>query len=383
MRKIKVFLVGGARPNFMKIAPLWREMEKHTNYFHAFIVHTGQHYDYELSKIFFKDLELPEPDMYLGVGSGSHAEQTGKIMIEFEELLFKEKPDLVVVVGDVNSTIACALATIKFRCSIHSMNPLIAHIEAGLRSFDRSMPEEINRVLTDAISDMLFTPSPDADENLKKEGIPGEKIYLVGDIMVDSLIANKEKAKSSDILERLGLKEYAVLTLHRPSNVDDKKSLIEIISALKEISQRIPVIYPAHPRSKKSIKKFGLSDYFIEWDSRPIKENGLYILEPLGYLDFLKLEMNSKFVLTDSGGIQEETTVLGIPCLTLRKNTERPITITHGTNIIVGNNRNNILKESKKIISGKTKEGKVLRYWDGRTAKRIIEILCKKYKVKG
>lgn len=377
-KRLKVFLVCGARPNFMKIAPVWREMQKYYEYFEPLIIHTGQHYDYELSKIFFEDFNLPEPDVYLGIGSGTHAEQTGKVMIEFENLLFKARPDLVIVVGDVNSTLACALATVKFRCTINSNYPLIAHVEAGLRSFDRTMPEEINRMLTDAISDLLFTPSPDADENLKKEGIAEDKIYLVGDIMVDSLITNKEKAKKSNILEELGLKEYAVLTLHRPSNVDNKEDLIKIISALKEVAQRIPIIYPAHPRAKKNIDKFGLSDYFIYWDGHPIKRNDLYIFEPLGYLDFICLEMNAKFVLTDSGGIQEETAVLGVPCLTLRNTTERPITLQHGTNTLVYNDKDKIVQTAYEILDGKKKRYKIYKLWDGKTAERIIKILIEK-----
>lgn len=376
MKRIKVFLVAGARPNFMKIAPLWREMEIYDKVFAPFIIHTGQHYDYELSKAFFEDLRLPEPDIYLGVSSGTHAEQTGKIMIEFEKLLFKNTPDLVVVVGDVNSTIACALATVKFRCSINSINcPLIVHVEAGLRSFDRTMPEEVNRVLTDAISDLLFTPSPDANENLRKEGIQEEKIYLVGDIMVDSLMANKEKAMNSDILKRLGLEVYGVLTLHRPSNVDCRDSLVKIITALKKISERIPIIYPAHPRAKKNIENFNLKDSFISWNRHPISKNGLYMIEPLGYLDFLSLEMSAKLVLTDSGGVQKETTILGIPCLTLRNTTEWSITITEGTNTLVWNNPGIIVKEAFSILDGKKKQRRVYELWDGKTAERIVKIL--------
>ena len=379
MKKIKAFLVSGARPNFMKIAPLWKEMKRYVDYFNPLIIHTGQHYDYTLSDVFFKDLELPSPNMYLGIGSGTHSEQTGKIMIEFEKLLFKDTPDLVIVVGDVNSTIACALATIKYRCTINSLDyPLIAHIEAGLRSFDRTMPEEVNRVLTDAISDMLFTPSPDADENLLKEGISEEKIYLVGDIMVDSLLANKAKAQKSDILKRLGLKEYAVLTLHRPSNVDAKDNLLKLLTPLKEVAQKIPIVYPAHPRTQKKIIEFGLSDYFIRWKGKPISQNGLYLFEPLGYLDFLLLEMGAKFVLTDSGGIQEETTVLDIPCLTLRNTTERPITVTLGTNILVWNDSNRIIEEVDKILNGKCKRYQGYKLWDGKTAQRIVKIMLER-----
>ncbi|MBI4721461.1 MAG: UDP-N-acetylglucosamine 2-epimerase (non-hydrolyzing) [Candidatus Stahlbacteria bacterium] len=398
MKRLKTFLVSGARPNFMKIAPLLKEMKRYADYFDPLIIHTGQHYDYALSEVFFKDLELPSPDIYLGIGSGTHSEQTGKIMIEFEKLLLKDTPDLVVVVGDVNSTIACALATIKYRCTIKGSRntppplktllprdvkstinsldyPLIVHIEAGLRSFDRTMPEEVNRVLTDAISDMLFTPSPDADENLLKEGIAKEKIYLVGDIMVDSLLANKDNAQKSDILNRLGLKEYAVLTLHRPSNVDAKDTLLKLLTPLKEVAQKIPIVYPAHPRTHKKIIEFGLSDYFIKWNGDPISQNGLYLLEPLGYLDFLSLEMRASFVLTDSGGIQEETTVLDIPCLTLRNTTERPITVTLGTNILVWNDYKSIILEADKILTGERKRYQGYKLWDGKTAQRIVKIM--------
>jgi UDP-N-acetylglucosamine 2-epimerase (non-hydrolysing) len=368
----------------MKIAPICREIERHNeagvgNRIEITLVDTGQHYDYELSKVFFKDLEIPNPDVHLEVGSGTHAEQTGKVMMEFEKLLVKNPPDAVVVVGDVNSTIACAIATVKFRCSLDSLDrPLLAHVEAGLRSFDRAMPEEVNRILTDAISDFLFTPSPDADENLRKEGIPDEKIYLVGDVMVDSLVANREKAGQSGIVEKLGVKEYAVLTLHRPSNVDNRESLKRIVTGLKEVSQRIPIVYPVHPRTRKNMDRFGLSDSFMRWDGCSIKESGLYALEPLGYLDFLSLEMSAKFVLTDSGGIQEETTFLGIPCLTLRNTTERPVTVMHGTNTLVWNDPSRIIEESLKILGGERKEATVHELWDGKTASRIVQILSDK-----
>ena len=368
---MKVALVGGARPNFMKIAPLLRAIHKfekeHGKLFEPLLIHTGQHYDYEMSKVFFEDLELPEPDIYLDVGSGGHAKQTGKIMIEFEKMLFQEKPDLVVVVGDVNSTLAAALTTAK-------LNIPIAHVEAGLRSFDRTMPEEQNRLLTDAISDYLFTPSPDADDNLKHEGIAQEKISLVGDVMVDSLLYHKPKAEHSQILNQLNLagKDYTLLTLHRPSNVDEKDSLFKIMKALEEISQRIPIVFPAHPRTQKRFKEFGLPDQTAATSQR------LLIIPPVGYLDFLKLEMNARFVMTDSGGIQEETTVLSIPCLTLRDTTERPITITQGTNILVWNETQKIIEEAFKILDGQGKQGTYLPIWDGKTAERIIEVLSQK-----
>ncbi len=366
---MKVALVCGARPNFMKIAPLMRVIGKHnasseTNLIEPLLVHTGQHYDYEMSQVFFQDLELPQPDIYLGVGSGTHAGQTGKIMIEFEQVLFKYKPDLVVVVGDINSTLAATLAAVKLHIPV-------AHVEAGLRSYDRTMPEEINRLLTDVISDYLFTPSPDADENLKREGIADEKIFFIGNIMVDSLLYNMEKAERSQILTRLSLDKgnYAVLTLHRPSNVDKKESLLQVIQALQEISQRIPIVFPAHPRTRKSIESFEFMRFF--------EDGYTQFIEPLGYLDFLKLEMNAKLVMTDSGGIQEETTVLNVPCLTLRSTTERPITITQGTNTLVHNDTSRIVEEAFKILDGKTKKGSIPKLWDGKTAERIVEIIVR------
>jgi len=369
---MKIALVCGARPNFMKISPLLRAIEKHnacseTNLIEPILVHTGQHYDYEMSKVFFQDLELPQPDSYLSVGSGTHAEQTGQTMIEFEQVLFKEKPNLVIVVGDVNSTLATALAAVKLHIPV-------AHVEAGLRSYDRTMPEEINRLLTDAISDYLFPPSPDANENLKREGIADEKIFLVGDIMVDSLLYNMERAEESQILTRLGLDKgsYAVLTLHRPSNVDKKESLFQIIHALREISQRIPIVFPAHPRTRKSIESFEFMRFF--------KDEHIRLIEPLGYLDFLKLEINARLVMTDSGGIQEETTVANIPCLTLRDTTERPITISQGTNVLVGHDAQKIITETFKILDGKEKKGSYPEIWDGKTAERIVEILSKTLK---
>jgi UDP-N-acetylglucosamine 2-epimerase (non-hydrolysing) len=376
----------------MKIAPIIRAIKEHNNRIHSsldshlskldgILVHTGQHYDYEMSKIFFEDLEIPEPNIYLGVGSGTHAAQTGNVMIEFEKILFKQEPDLVIVVGDVNSTLACALSSVKLHIPV-------AHVEAGLRSFDRTMPEEINRLLTDAISDYLFTPSPDADENLKGEGIPQDKIFFVGDVMVDSLLYNLDKAKRSKILEELGLQlptancqlptEYALLTLHRPSNVDDPESLHNILEALKKISREIPIIFPIHPRTRKQVEHLGFQDYFVDLTNHEsrITNNGICLVDPLGYLDFLKLMLHSKFIMTDSGGIQEETTVLDIPCLTLRDTTERPITISQGTNILVHNDAERIVKEACRILDGKVKESNCPELWDGRAAERIVEIIA-------
>ena len=388
---MKYILAAGARPNFMKIAPLVRAIEEYNTSLpkmnqriEYILVHTGQHYDFTMSESFFKDLRLSQPHVYLGVGSGTHAEQTGKVMMEFEKVLFREKPDLVVVVGDVNSTLACTIASVKLHIPV-------AHVEAGLRSFDRNMPEEINRLVTDSLSTYLFTPSPDADENLLREGIPKEKIYKVGDIMVDSLIFHLEEAKKSDILSRLRLLKkssssnssifpYALITLHRPSNVDDQKSLKKILDALKVISQKIPIIFPVHPRTQKQLHLFGLQDRIYLHDIEKgdnLSSSGIHGFEPVGYLDFLSLMASARLVLTDSGGIQEETTVLGIPCLTLRDTTERPITISEGTNILVGNDTEKIIEEAFKILDNKVKEAKIPTYWDGNTAKRIMKILTK------
>ena len=378
----------------MKIAPLVRAIEGHNSLVTSagtiieyLLVHTGQHYDFNMSDSFFKDLKLPQPHIYLGVGSGTHAEQTGKVMIEFERVLLKEKTDLVVVVGDVNSTLACTLAAAK-------LNVPVAHVEAGLRSFDRRMPEEINRLVTDTLSTYLFTPSPDGDENLLREGIARDKIYRVGDIMVDSLLFHLEEAKRSDILPRLGLvKEraanpdsvvpYALLTLHRPSNVDEEKSFQKIVAALELIGKKIPIIFPVHPRTKKQLALLGLKETirFHNIQERvDLSSPGIHGLDPLGYLDFLSLMTRAKLVLTDSGGIQEETTVLGIPCLTLRDTTERPITIKEGTNILVWNDTPQIIEEAFKILEGRGKKAKIPEYWDGKTAERIVKILVEQYR---
>lgn len=363
MKRIKVILVAGARPNFMKIAPLLKELKKYPHKFNPLIVHTGQHYDYEMSKVFFKELIIPEPDIYLGVGSGNHGEQTGKTMIEFEKVCIKENPDLVVVVGDVNSTLAGAIVSSKLHIPL-------AHIEAGLRSFDVSMPEEINRMLTDQVSDFLFTTCEDGDKNLKKEGIKKERIFLVGDIMIDTLLANRKKIDYIRTYKEMGLEsnKYALLTLHRAGNVDRKGNLKDVLSALDKIAIKIPIIFPVHPRTRKKIKEFGFSKHL-----KRIKT-----ISPLGYLEFQNLLKNSKFVLTDSGGIQEETTVLNIPCLTLRENTERPITLMQGTNILVGSDTKKIIGEALRIIGRDYKiTSKCPRIWDGKTSQRIIKILNK------
>jgi UDP-N-acetylglucosamine 2-epimerase (non-hydrolysing) len=366
---VKILIVAGARPNFMKVAPIIKAIDKYNEALRStsleyVFVHTGQHYDFEMSKIFFNNLSLPEPDKYLAVGSGTHAQQTARVMLRLEKPLISKKTDLVMVVGDVNSTLAAALTAAKLRIPV-------AHVEAGLRSFDRDMPEEINRVLTDAISDYLFTHSPDADENLRKEGVPSQKIFLVGNVMADSLLANKARAKRSRVLSRLGLNKhpYTLITLHRPSNVDDRHSLVRIMDTLREISKTIPIVFPVHPRTRSNIERFGLANL--------IEDKNFYYTEPPGYLDFLKLMMDARFVMTDSGGIQEETTLLGIPCLTLRETTERPITVTEGTNTLVWNDAGKIVREASKILDGKGKRGTVPHLWDGKAAERIVNILAK------
>jgi len=359
-----IHLIVGARPNFMKMAPLYRELSLYSEKYEPLIIHTGQHYDEKMSKLFFNDLDLPEPVAYLNVGSASHGKQTAMIMQRYEDLLLAgDKPDLVIVAGDVNSTIACALVAKKLYIPV-------AHLEAGLRSYDDRMPEEINRVLTDRISDILLTPSLDANKNLEKEGIEPKKIYFVGNIMIDSLLANKEKAQTSNIFRNLNMlpnESYALVTLHRPSNVDDYNGLKMLLIALIEISEKVKIIFPMHPRTKKNIYELGLSSILNN-------SSNLIITEPLGYLDFLKLEMNAKFILTDSGGIQEESTYFRVPCLTLRENTERPITITEGTNQLVKLNKESIVNCAIEIIEGKNKKGEIPKYWDGKTAARIVKV---------
>lgn len=367
---IKIINVVGARPNFMKIAPLQREMEKFKDQIEYKLVHTGQHYDKNMSGTFFKDLNISEPDYYLGVGSGSHAEQTGKVMIEFERVLLKQKPDLIIVVGDVNSTIACALVAVK-------MNIKVAHIEAGCRSFDRTMPEEINRILTDSISDYLFAIDEESVKNLKNEGIEDSKIHLVGDIMIDSLEYGLSKIKNNNsILKKYNLKskDFCVLTLHRPSNVDKEEHLENIFKALGEIQEEIKILFPIHPRTLKNIKKFKTINNMI------VKFRNLAIIEPLGYIDFVNLFSKSKFVITDSGSLQQETSYLNIPCLTLRKNTERPITISKGTNVLAGRSREKILKYWAQIKENKFKKAENIQLWDGKTSKRIVKKLLESNK---
>lgn len=358
-KKNKILIVVGARPNFIKIAPLFWEFKKYPE-IQPILVHTGQHYDAAMSQIFFQELDIPQANYNLKIGSESHARQTAKIMLALEPIILKEKPDLVMVAGDVNSALAGALTAVK-------LNLPIAHIEAGLRSFDNSMPEEINRKLIDQISNLLFVTEPSGVKNLLHEGISKEKIYLVGNIMIDSLNKSKIKSQKSKISKRLNLikKKYALLTLHRPSNVDNQQVLTGILQALNEIQKRIPIVMALHPRTKKKISEFKLEKLIKKFILTP----------PLAYLDFLNLMQHAKLILTDSGGIQEEATILKIPCLTLRENTERPITVKIGTNTLVGIKKNNIIQETDKILKGQIKKVKAPKLWDGRTAQRIMKIL--------
>ena len=348
----------------MKIAPIVREMKRRNAEFLPLIVHTGQHYDEAMSDSFFRDLGIPKPDFHLEIGSASHAVQTAKIMMAFEPIVLAEKPDWVLVVGDVNSTIACAIVCAK-------LGVKIAHVEAGLRSRDRTMPEEINRILTDSISDLLLTTSEDADENLKQEGVSDDKIKFVGNVMIDSLFYNLEKSKESKVRENLNLvdKDYAVLTLHRPSNVDEKEVFSDLLESLLEISKKLPVIFPVHPRTRANIEKFGFA--------AQVANSNIKLIEALGYLDFMRLYSGARIVLTDSGGLQEETTALGIPCLTLRENTERPITIEMGTNQLVGTNPETIKQKAFEIIdqTSNLKDAKIPPLWDGKAAERICDAL--------
>jgi UDP-N-acetylglucosamine 2-epimerase (non-hydrolysing) len=364
---MKVMHVVGARPNFMKTAPIIREMELHPE-FQQLLVHTGQHYDERMSQVFFRELGLPVPDVDLEVGSGSHAAQTAGVMLAIEPVLERHCPDWVIVVGDVNSTVAAALVAKK-------LDLRIAHVEAGLRSFDRTMPEEHNRVLTDHLADLLFTPSPDANANLEREGLPRERIHFVGNVMIDSLVRLLPLTEKRAILADLGLigqdrvsVPFVLVTLHRPSNVDDPEILGGVVQALDSVAKRIPVVFPIHPRTRKRLVEFG-----IEASSG----SRLRLVEPLGYLDFLALERQAAVVLTDSGGIQEETTYLGVTCLTMRPNTERPITITEGTNRLVPSQPDALAAavEAALVPEPKERDPHVPERWDGRTAERIVEVL--------
>lgn len=363
---MKIVSIVGTRPNFMKIAPLIQEFKKYRNIRHI-LIHTGQHYDEQMSKLFFHDLGIPKPDINLGVGSDAGTAQTERIMLEVKKVLEKEMPDLVVVVGDVNSTVAGAEAA-------HKLGIKVAHVEAGLRSFDLTMPEELNRMRTDKISDFLFTTEMSGNENLLKEGIGKGRIFFVGNVMIDTLLRHREKAKQSKILSKLKLKKdnYAVLTLHRPSNVDNKESLKYVLGILNEIQKNIKIIFPVHPRTMKNLKNFDLLKYAKS-------QENLIITEPIGYLDFMNLMINSKFVLTDSGGIQEETTVLGVPCITMRNNTERPVTVSQGTNILVSTDKAKIIQAANKLLNGASFKPKIPPLWDGKAAKRIVWIIIKNF----
>jgi UDP-N-acetylglucosamine 2-epimerase (non-hydrolysing) len=371
---MKIIHVVGARPNFMKVAPILEGIHRYNrrsenSRIHSVLVHTGQHYDYAMSQSFFDDLDLPRPDINLEVGSGSHAGQIGKIMMAFEPVLEEEQPDLVLVVGDVNSTLACSLTAKK-------LDIAVAHVEAGLRSGDLSMPEEVNRKVTDSISDYCFTTDPIADLNLLKEGVSKDRIFFVGNVMIDTLLKHREKAEQSQVLKTLGLQDgkeinpYAVLTLHRPSNVDDSRALRGICEVLQIISRQLPIIFPCHPRTRGRIDEFDLEGFF-DGEGKWIK-----LTAPLGYLDFLQLNANARVILTDSGGIQEEATILGVPCLTLRNNTERPITITEGTNRLVGNRKESILEGFEQAINQAGRSTRRPDKWDGKAAERIVEVLA-------
>lgn len=390
---MKIILVAGARPNFMKIAPIVQELNARKKGSRSWrkklktrgkelswkIVHTGQHYDYEMSKVFFDELDISAPDYFLGAGSGTHAEQTAKIMTVFERVCVQEKPDVVVVVGDVNSTLACSVTAKK-------LNIQVAHVEAGLRSFDMTMPEEINRIVTDSISDYLFISEKSGMQNLKREGKSKKQMYFVGNIMIDTLRYGLKKIESkklrkSEVQKKIQetkskapspncyADEYGVVTLHRPSNVDDKAKLKDILTALRDISLEMDIYFPIHPRTEKNISTFKLNNI--------VEDSGIHIIPPMSYLEFLNLWRRAALVMTDSGGIQEETTVLGIPCFTIRDNTERPITIKQGTNTLVGTTGKGILKAFKKFKKGKRKKGNVPKFWDGKTAGRIVRILIK------
>lgn len=359
---MKIINVVGARPNFMKIAPLMSAY-KNSSKIEPILLHTGQHYDENMSRLFFDELGIPKPDIYLGIGSAGHAVQTARIMEKFDEVCSELKPDAVLVVGDVNSTMACSLVAVKIGVKI-------IHLEAGLRSLDREMPEEINRIVTDVLADLLLTPSKDADENLLKEGIAPDKIKLVGNIMIDTLFRFLPLAKQSKVLDNMKLEPngYALVTMHRPSNVDNYENLKKILATFAEIQERVKIVFPMHPRTLSRISEFGL-----EALTKAMPQ--LIITEPIGYLDFQKLMSNSKLVITDSGGIQEETTALGIPCITVRKNTERPVTVWQGTNELVGLDMEKLLELSIKAIDGNWKKGSVPELWDGKTAIRTVKAL--------
>ena len=408
---MKILIVVGARPNFMKASPIIRAIQRHNERtsgalatwhqgsgeaIQYILVHTGQHYDDVMSGSFFRDLSLPTPDVHLGVGSGSHAVQAAEIMKKFEPILLQEKPNIVLLVGDVNSTLACALVTAKIAFDSAGSRPLLAHVEAGLRSFDRSMPEEINRIVTDQVSDLLFVTEESAVQNLRNEGVSPHKIHFVGNTMIDSLLASKDKADRSTILDRLNLRAqernngdgnsicpYALLTLHRPSNVDDVENFLNILDGLTELAASHPIVFPVHPRTRRRLEQFnGRVRVGIHWtDINPgSKESetdrvGIILTEPMGYLDFLCLMKHATLVVTDSGGVQEETTCLGVPCVTVRNNTERPVTTKKGTNIIAGTDKERIRDAVRRQTARKRLPPCVPEKWDGQAAARIVAAL--------
>jgi UDP-N-acetylglucosamine 2-epimerase (non-hydrolysing) len=365
---MKLMCVVGARPNFMKAAPVIDSLRRYPD-MQVMLVHTGQHYDHQMSTLFFQELGMPKPDIDLQVGSGSHGEQTGHIMMKIEPLMISERPDVVIVFGDVNSTIAAALCAAKLGIQV-------AHVEAGLRSFDRTMPEELNRILTDNLSDFLFTTEAGARKNLMREGIDEKKIHFVGNVMVDTLLKHRVRAAALGMSRQLGLQPgtYGLLTLHRPSNVDDECTLTEILKAIDEISKQLTIIFPCHPRTRQRLSH-GAFEHLMNAEKPGRDRMRLVVLDPLGYLEFLSLMGDARLVMTDSGGIQEETTVLGVPCLTLRHNTERPVTVEQGTNVLVGNSRDHIVAAAEKALSGGAQHARVPELWDGKAAERIATIL--------
>jgi UDP-N-acetylglucosamine 2-epimerase (non-hydrolysing) len=407
---MKLMIVIGARPNFMKAAPILAAVNRHNEevlkrtphenppgVIRPILVHTGQHYGETMSDAFFEDLELPKPDVHLGVGSGTHAAQTAEIMKRFEDVLLRERPDVLVVVGDVNSTLACSLVAAKISFDANGSRPCIAHVEAGLRSFDRSMPEEINRIVTDHVSDLFFVTEESGFQNLRNEGISPDKIHFVGNTMIDSLLTYQGKADASTILDELGLRtatgkdgtshsigRYALLTLHRPSNVDNRDAFLAILEGLEELAADCQIVFPVHPRTQQRIQEIG-SGLPIMANAARIKNqirdsgdlgNGIIVTSPLGYLDFLCLMKHAIVVVTDSGGIQEETTCLGIPCVTVRENTERPVTVEHGTNIVAGTGKEGIQDAIRRQMVGRG-NNRVPRHWDGQAAKRILDVLIR------
>lgn len=355
----KILLVVGARPNFMKVAPVYKELKKHPEKIDVRLCHTGQHYDVKMSDVFFQQLGIPEPDYYLGVGSGSHAVQTANIMVEFEKVCHEMKPDVVLVAGDVNSTIACGLVAVKLHIKL-------GHIEAGLRSFDRTMPEEVNRLLTDAISDYLFVTEKSGLENLKHEGVPDEKIIFTGNCMIDTLVSFLPEVEKAGTSTKLGVEEgkYILLTFHRPANVDTKEFFVSLKEFVAKYGRDHKIVFPIHPRTRTNMVRFGMQ----------IEDPNLILTEPLGYLEFLNMMRHAKVVVTDSGGVQEETTYLGVPCITVRDNTERPITVEVGTNILAGTDFKNVFSALDDLMAGKVKKGEIPELWDGRAASRVVEV---------